>query len=181
MKGNDRQRYLTEAQLGQLIKAARKGRYGQRDSTLILIMARHGLRVTEAVDLRWDQVDVTKGHLHVRRLKNGIDSVHTVQGDEIRALRQLRRDQEPLSAFVFTSERGGPMTRSNVAKMIEGAGDRAGLRHMHPHVLRHTCGHLLADAGHDTRRLQLWLGHTDIKHTASYSQLSARPFKNFWR
>jgi integrase len=52
MKGNNRQRYLTEAQLGQLIKAARKGRYGQRDSTLILIMARHGLRVTEAVDLR---------------------------------------------------------------------------------------------------------------------------------
>ena len=181
MKGNDRQRYLTEAQLGQLIKAARKGRYGQRDSTLILIMARHGLRVTEAVDLRWDQLDVTKGHLHVRRLKNGIDSVHTVQGDEIRALRQLRRDQEPLSAFVFTSERGGPMTRSNVAKMIESAGDRAGLQHMHPHVLRHTCGHLLADAAHDTRRLQLWLGHTDIKHTASYSQLSARPFKDFWR
>ena len=61
MKGNNRQRYLTEAQLGQLIKAARKGRYGQRDSTLILIMARHGLRVTEAVDLRWDQVDVAKG------------------------------------------------------------------------------------------------------------------------
>jgi type 1 fimbriae regulatory protein FimB/type 1 fimbriae regulatory protein FimE len=150
MKGNNRQRYLTEAQLSQLIKAARKGRHGQRDSTLILIMARHGLRVTEAVDLRWDQVDVTKGHLHVRRLKNGIDSVHTVQGDELRALRQLRRDQEPLSAFVFTSERGGPMTRSNVAKMIEGAGDRARLLHTHPHVLRHTCGHLLADAGHDT-------------------------------
>ena len=181
MKGNDRQRYLTEAQLGQLIKAARKGRYGQRNSTLILIMARHGLRVIEAVDLRWDQVDVTKGHLHVRRLKNGIDSVHRVQGDEIRALRELRRSQEPQSAFVFTSERGGPMTRSNVAKMIEAAGNRAELSELHPHMLRHTCGHLLADAGHDTRRLQLWLGHSDIKHTAAYSQLSARPFKSFWR
>jgi type 1 fimbriae regulatory protein FimB/type 1 fimbriae regulatory protein FimE len=151
MKGNNRQLYLTEAQLSQLIKAARKGRHGQRDATLILIMAPHGLRVTEAVDLRWDQVDVAKGHLHVRRLKNGIDSVHTVQGDELRALRQLRRDQQPQSAFVFTSERGGPMTRSNVAKMIEGAGARARLPHMHPHMLRHTCGHLLADAGHYTR------------------------------
>ena len=69
MKGHNRQRYLTEAQLNQLIKAARKSRYGQRDSTLILIMARHGLRVTEAVDLRWDQVDFAKGHLHARRLK----------------------------------------------------------------------------------------------------------------
>jgi type 1 fimbriae regulatory protein FimB/type 1 fimbriae regulatory protein FimE len=76
MKGHNRQRYLTEVQLNQLIKAARKGRYGQRDGTLVLIMARHGLRVTEAVDLRWDQVDFAKGHLHVRRLKNGVDSTN---------------------------------------------------------------------------------------------------------
>jgi len=102
-----------------------------------------------------NQVDFAKGHLHVRRLKNGLDSVHTVQGDELRVLRELRRSQELQSAFVFTSERGGPMTRSNVANMIEAAGDRAGLPHLHPHMLRHTCGHLLADAGHDTRRLQI--------------------------
>jgi type 1 fimbriae regulatory protein FimB/type 1 fimbriae regulatory protein FimE len=181
MKGSNRRRYLTEAELNRLIKAARKGRYGQRDATLILIMARHGLRVTEAVDLHWDQVDLGKGHLHVRRLKNGIASVHPIQGDELRALRELRRDQEPKSAFVFTSERGGPMTRSNVSKMVEKAGELADLPPTHPHMLRHTCGHLLADAGHDTRRLQLWLGHSDIKHTARYSELSARPFKDFWR
>ena len=70
---SNRRRYLTEGELDKLIKAARKGRYGQRDATLILIMARHGLRVTEAVDLRWDQVDFSKGHLHVRRLKGGLD------------------------------------------------------------------------------------------------------------
>ena len=178
---SNRRRYLTEGELDKLIKAARKGRYGQRDATLILIMARHGLRVTEAVDLRWNQIDFAKGHLHVRRLKGGLDSVHPVQGDELRALRELKREQEPKSAFVFTSERGGPMTRSNVSKRIETTGERAGLPYCHPHMLRHTCGHLLADAGHDTRRLQLWLGHSDIKHTARYSELSARPFKDFWR
>src|SRR5215471_16538103 len=145
MKASNRRRYLTQAELDRLIKAARKGRHGQRDATLILIMARHGLRVTEAVDLHWDQVDLSKGHLHVRRLKNGIASVHPIQGDELRALRELKRSQEPQSAFVFTSERAGPMTRSNVAKMIEAAADRAGLPHCHPHILRHTCGHLLAD------------------------------------
>jgi type 1 fimbriae regulatory protein FimB/type 1 fimbriae regulatory protein FimE len=181
MQGSNQPKYLSESQLNQLIKAARKGRYGLRDATLILIMARHGLRVTEAVDLKWDQVDFAKGHLHVRRLKNGINSVHPIQGDELRALRELRREQEPQSAFVFCSERGGPMTRSNVAKMIEAAGNRAGLPHCHPHMLRHTAGHLLADAGHDTRRLQLWLGHSDIKHTARYSELSAKPFRDFWR
>jgi integrase len=178
---SNKRRYLTEDELKKLIKATRKGRYGRRDATLMLLMARHGLRVTEAVDLRWDQIDFSKGHLHVRRLKGGIHSVHPIQGDELRALRELRREQQRESAFVFTTERGGPMTRSNVAKIIEAAGDRAGLPHMHPHMLRHTCGHLLADAGHDTRRLQLWLGHADIKHTAAYSQLSARPFRDFWR
>ena len=174
-------RYLTEVELDRLIKAARKGRYGQRDATLVLIMARHGLRVTEAIDLHWDQIDLGKGHLHVRRLKGGIASVHPIQGNELRALRELKRGQEPQSAFVFTSERGGPMTRSNVSKMITRAGTEAGIANPHPHMLRHTCGHLLADAGHDTRRLQLWMGHSDIKHTARYSELSARPFKEFWR
>jgi type 1 fimbriae regulatory protein FimB/type 1 fimbriae regulatory protein FimE len=154
----NRKRYLTEAELTTLIKAAKAGRHGQRDATLILIMARHGLRVTEAIDLQWDQIDFTKGHLHVQRLKGGIDSVHPIQGDELRTLRELQRDQQPRSAFVFVTERGGPMTRSNVSKMIESAGDRAELPPCHPHMLRHTCGHLLADAGHDTRRLQLLIG-----------------------
>jgi integrase len=104
--GNSR-RYLTKDELEKLIKAGRKGRYGRRDATLMLIMARHGLRVTEAVDLRWDQIDFAKGHLHVRRLKGGTHSVHPIQGDELRNLRELRREQDPESAFVFTTERGG--------------------------------------------------------------------------
>ena len=179
MMGTNRRQYFTEAKLGKLISAARKGRYGHRDATLILIMARHGLRVTEAIDLQWDQIDFTRAHLHVRRLKGGIALVHPIQGDELRTLRELRRQSQ--GAFVFASERGGPMTRFNVSKTIEAAGERAGLPYAHPHMLRHTCGHLLADAGHDTRRLQLWLGHVDIKHTAHYSELSARPFKEFWK
>ena len=173
--------YLTEAETERLMDAARKGRWGHRDATLILLMVRHGLRVTEAVDLKWDQFDLGKGHLHVRRLKNGIASVHPLQGDELRALRRLHKEQEPKSAFVFTSERGAPMSRFNVNKMVAKAGETAGIRNCHPHQLRHACGHLLADAGHDTRRLQLWMGHSDIKHSARYSELSARPFRDFWR
>jgi integrase len=92
---SNKRRYLTEDELEKLIKATRKARYGRRDATLILLMARHGLRVTEAVDLRWDQVDFAKGHLHVRRLKGDIHSVHPIQGDELRALRELRRNQKP--------------------------------------------------------------------------------------
>ena len=168
--------------LSLLIVATKtQGQQGQqRDSTLILLMARHGLRVGEAVDLEWDQIDFTRVRLHVRRLKGGIASVHPIQGDELRALREVRR--RATGAFVFASKRDGqPMTRSNVSKMMAAAGKRAGLPYSHPHMLRHTCGHLLADAGHDTRRLQLWLGHSDIKHTAHYSELSPKPFKDFWK
>jgi integrase len=173
--------YLTENEIKRLMDAARKGRWGHRDATLILVMMRHGLRVTEAIDLRWDQVDFAKGHLHVKRLKGGIDSVHTIQGDELRALHRLRKGQVPQSAFVFTSERGGPFSRFAVNKIVEKVGEEVGIVNCHPHMLRHTCGHLLADAGHDTRRLQLWIGHADIRHTARYSELSAKPFKDFWR
>lgn len=173
--------YLTADQLARLTKAAKQGRHGQRDATLVLLMARHGLRVTEAIDTRWEQIDFKRGQFHVKRLKGGVDSVHPLQGDEIRVLRELQREQTKGSAFVFTSERGGPMTRSNVSKLIEAAGKRADLPPVHPHMLRHTCGHLLADAGHDTRRLQLWLGHSAIQHTARYTALSAKPFKDFWR
>jgi integrase len=89
---SNRRRYLTKDELEKLIKAGRKGRYGRRDATLMLIVARHGLRVTEAVDLRWDQIDFSKGHLHVRRLKGGTHSVRPIQGDELRNLRELRRE-----------------------------------------------------------------------------------------
>ena len=78
--------YLSEAEVDQLCQAARKrGRYGYRDATMILVAYRHGLRVTELVALRWDQIDFTLGHVQVRRLKGGIDSVHPLSGREIRA------------------------------------------------------------------------------------------------
>lgn len=97
--------------------AGRLGRHGNRDATLILIAYRHGLRVGEVVALRWDQVNLGEGLLHVARLKNGAASTHPLRGPEIRALRRLRRDGEA-SAYVFTTERGGPLTTSTVRKLV---------------------------------------------------------------
>jgi integrase len=174
--------YLTPDEVEKLIEASKSNRYPHRDATIILTAYRHGLRVSELIDLRWDQIDWPKANLHVRRLKGGIDSVHSIRGDELRALRRLQREQEPKSPFVFTSERGGPLTRFAVAKMIEKAGKDAGLGDsVHFHQLRHACGFKLANDGHDTRALQSWLGHSDIKHTAKYSELTPRAFRDFWR
>jgi integrase len=107
--------YLTLAEVDKLIKAARDGRYGHRDATLILIAFRHGLRAVEICDLEWSQVEFGRSaSLHVRRVKNGKPSVHPLRGDEIRALRELRR-QSPDSGFVFATERGGPFTTDAVS------------------------------------------------------------------
>jgi len=85
--------YLTETEVEALVKAAgTQGRHGLRDQTLILIAFRHGLRVSELVALRWDQVDLTQGLLHVTRRKRGVLSTHPIRGPEIRALRRLQRD-----------------------------------------------------------------------------------------
>lgn len=174
--------YLTPNEVDMLIEASRANRHAHRDATSILIAYRHGLRVSELIDLRWDQIDWPMANLHIRRLKGGVDSVHSIRGDELRALRKIQRGQEPKSPFVFTSERGGPLTRFAVAKMIEKAGKNAGLGNsVHAHQLRHACGFKLANDGHDTRALQSWLGHSDIKHTAKYSELTPRAFRDFWR
>jgi len=166
-----------------LLKAAgKRGRYGQRDATMILLAYRHGLRVSEVVALRWDQVDLKAGLLYVRRLKNGTPSTHPLQGDELRALRQLRRDWPDGGGFIFVSERGGPVSASGVRKMIARTGEEAGFAFpVHPHQLRHACGFALANAGHDTRALQHWLGHKNIAHTVRYTELSPARFKTFWR
>src|ERR1700683_3347753 len=84
--------YLTPTEVGRLIKTARAGRYGHRDATLIMIAFRHGLRASEICDLEWSQVEFGRSAaLHVRRVKSGKPSVHPLRGDEIRALREIRR------------------------------------------------------------------------------------------
>ena len=133
--------YLTEAEVERLMDAARGNRYGHRDTSMILVAYRHGLRVSELVDLRWDQVDFRMATLHVRRAKQGTPSTHPIIGDELRALRRLQREQDPKSPFVFTSERGAPFTTAGFARMIEraGVGAKFGFK-PHPHMLRHACG-----------------------------------------
>jgi site-specific recombinase XerD len=127
-------------------------------------------------------VDFKTATLHVRRAKKGTPSTHPILGDELRALRQLQREQEPKSPFVFTSERGAPFTTAGFARMIERAATAAKLSFKpHPHMLRHACGYALANKGHDTRALQAYLGHRNIQHTVRYAELSPNRFKNFWR
>ena len=174
--------YLTPDEVARVMKAAGSiGRHGHRDRCLILVAYRHALRVTELANLRWEQFDLKLGHAHVHRLKNGVASTHPLQGDELRALRELRREY-PDGPFLFQTERGGPITAATIRKMVARAGEEAKLPFsIHPHMLRHATGFKLANDGHDTRALQHYLGHKNINHTVRYTEMSSTRFKKFWR
>jgi len=102
--------YLTDREVEMLAETAKTNRWGHRDATMILVAYRHGLRASELVDLRWDQIDFDTATLAVRRAKKGTPSTHPIRGDELRRLRRLQHEQEPKSPFVFTSERGAPFS-----------------------------------------------------------------------
>lgn len=173
--------HLTPSEVDKLIATAGKlGRHAHRDKTLILVIYRHGLRVSESVALRWDQVDLDAGLAHINRRKNGTPSTHPLGGAEIRALRKLKRDY-PATQYVFVTERKGPMTDSAVRKLIARAGREGGFDFpVHPHMLRHGCGFKLANDGRDTRAIQHYLGHKNIQHTVRYTEMAPDRFKEFW-
>ncbi|MBI2568837.1 MAG: tyrosine-type recombinase/integrase [Candidatus Schekmanbacteria bacterium] len=174
--------HLTPDEVDALVKAARQvGRHGSRDAALILLAYRHGLRASELVAFRWDQVDLKRAELHVARRKHGKPGTHPLRGPELRALRDLAR-RYPYSACVFVSEQGGPLTTDALRKIVTRAGELAGLPFpVHPHMLRHATGFYLASKGHDTRAIQDYLGHRNIQHTVRYTVLAPNRFKDFWK
>ncbi|MGH6672190.1 MAG: tyrosine-type recombinase/integrase [Xanthobacteraceae bacterium] len=173
--------HLTESEVGKLIEAAKSNRHGHRDSTMILVAYRHGLRASEVCDLRWDDINFHAATLNVTRKKNGTPTTHQLNGAELRALRRLQKEQEPKSAFVFINERATPFDRSGFNYMVKRAGSKAGLTFQaHAHMLRHAAGYTLANRGKDTRSIQAYLGHRDIRHTVKYTELSPTRFKGFF-
>jgi integrase len=173
--------HLLPAEIDKLTTAARKhSRYPDRDATLILTVYRHGLSASEACDLEWSQIDFDTATMHVRRVKNGKPATHPIRGDEMRALRKLKRSGS--GPYVFTSERGSPFTPVALNRHIKRLAAKTSIGFpVHIHMLRHACGYALANKGHDTRAIQDWLGHRSIQHTVRYTELSPTRFKDFWR
>jgi len=174
--------YVLPKEMDRVLKAViNTGRHGHRNYTLILLCYRHGLRVGEVAELRWRMVDLKKKVLRVTRLNNGIKSVQPLRKEELVALRKLKRDY-PGGSYLFRAERGTKVTESSVRRIVARAGREANLGfHLHPRMLRHGCGHALADAGHNMLAIQNYLGHRNIRHTLRYMELPPQPFKHFWR
>ena len=180
-QGRERE-YLTQDEFDKLFAALKTNRHGHRDYMVALVAFLHGLRVSELIDLRWDDIDWRKGTIQIRRLKGSIDGTHYLERDEQVGLKRLQREQEPKSRFIFTSERGDAFSRFAINKMIEAAGRKAEIGFpVHPHVLRRSTGTILANGGLDAWRLQKLMGHASMSNTQRYVRMPPEPLKDAWR
>ena len=172
--------HLLPDEVDRVLKAVRKNRNAARDYAFLLVMFRRALRVSEAIRLKWADVDLLDERIYVRRLKNGVPSTQPLSGIELRALKLLRR-KNPSSQWVFLSERGGPMTRRNAHAIIAKAGRDAKISFpVHPHNLRHSLGYYMSEKGVPTRSLAAYMGHKNLNNCARYLALSSTHFKDWW-
>ena len=152
------------------------GRQRERDQLLLMMMYRHGLRVSEAVDLRWTDFDLDASRdrpFWVRRRKGSKTATHTLEPDTVRLLQRAKKRADGI--YVFRSERGGKLSTDIVRVICERAGRAAGFEfRVRPHSFRHAAGFALAEEGTDTRLIQDFLGHKDIKSTVIYTETSQR-------
>ncbi len=182
---NDDRKHLTPSEVDKLLSATMGSRNAARDRCLLFLMFRHGLRVSEACALELSQVDIESRVLHVARLKKGLSTTHPLRPNEIKLIRAwlaIRAKLKPPTDAFFVSERRGPLHRKTVWQAIRDYGRTAGLAlPAHPHQLRHACGFALADQGADTRLIQDYLGHRDIRHTVIYTATNPARFERLWR
>jgi type 1 fimbriae regulatory protein FimB len=133
--------YLDTAEIDLLLKAAKAGRYGTRDSLLLMMLYRHGLRVSEAISLRVTDVNLQQARLWVNRLKNGLSVEQPIPGDELRAIKRYLSKRTTGLLWLFLSERGQPLTRQSVNYIVSRSAKRAGLPNVHPHTLTNPLAH----------------------------------------
>jgi integrase len=137
---------------------------------MISMAFHHGLRAIELVSLRWSDVNFKANDININRRKNGRSNRQPLDPADQRNLRTLFRERKS-DEWIFTSERGTQMATDSFASQLAAAADRLGMQNVHPHALRHACGHALAFKGRETRLLGEWLGHRNLQNTALYTEV----------
>lgn len=173
-------RYLSSSEVEQICKVIRKdSRYSDRDELMVLIAFHHGLRISELVNIKWQHIDLEAGQLAVKRLKNGIDTLHPITSKrELMLLRRLYKYQnKPTAGFVFKNERGGAVSTNGFQKTFGKFSNLALQTKWNAHALRHGCGTSLIDRGHDLRTVQVYLGHKNIQNTTVYLHETSKQFE----
>ncbi|MGP2734231.1 tyrosine-type DNA invertase [Serratia bockelmannii] len=180
-----KRKHLTQVEVDKLIEQAKKGRHANRNVCIINMLYMHGLRVSELSNLQLSDIDLASGTLFINRLKSGLSTNHPIPAGELEALstwvNKERQGWKTQSAWLFLSQKGGRLSRQQLYDIIRKIGELAGMGiAIHPHMLRHACGFALADRGVDTRLIQDYLGHRNIRHTVHYTASNAGRFFGVW-
>jgi type 1 fimbriae regulatory protein FimB len=176
--------YLTLQEVEKLLEASKKASCNPgRDYCILLLMFRHGLRVSELCSLKLSDIDLESKTFHVRRLKGCDHGSHFFYDGESAAIKAWLVERQEMNApatvnELFISERRRPLSRVTIFAMIRQVASAAGLEHLelHPHMLRHSCGYALVNKGVDVRVIQDFLGHRSISSTVRYTKLDRSRF-----
>lgn len=179
-RGQRPHNYLTVHEIDRLIAAAKQDRYGVRNTTLILMMFRHGLRVSEAVNMKVSDLNLDRAVVYVKRVKGSLSIEHPIEGDELRLIRKYLKQRSSDLPWLFISANNGPLSRFTVNSILRKASKIAGLAHVHPHMLRHSCGFYLVNNETNFRVIQDYLGHRNPSNTAQYTRLAPGRFEGLF-
>lgn len=174
--------YLTREEVHLLLSTVSGSRNALRDKCMITISYIHGLRVSELTGLKIMDIDLLSCKIFIRRLKNGFSTQHPLLKEEQELLEKWLRMRPPDSGeWLFPGKNGKPLRRQRIYQILTRYGEMAGLPlRIHPHMLRHGCGYELAEQGMDTRLIQDYLGHRNIRHTIHYTAGNAARFSRAW-
>ncbi|MEH4266369.1 tyrosine-type DNA invertase [Klebsiella aerogenes] len=178
-------KYLTQTEVESMLEHARMSGTAERDYCLLYMSFIHGFRVSEVCELKLSDIDLKGGSLFIRRMKNGFSTTHPLLREEKGVIRAWLKVRASLphagSEWLFITRQSERMTRQRAWQVISTMGKRSGISVVsHPHMLRHACGFALADRGVDTRLIQDYLGHRNIRHTVRYTASNAERFKGVW-
>lgn len=180
-------KYLSKEEVNALLKATRHGRNGERNYCMVFMAFRHGFRISELLSLKISDIDFTSRQINIRRMKNGLSTIHPFDEDELKILKawvQIRKTYSTAhhNNRLFISERYPQLSRKQAWSIVRKSGEKAGICvRAHPHMLRHACGYVLANEGADTRLIQDYLGHRNIRHTVRYTTGNPKRFTDILR
>lgn len=172
--------YLTESEINVLLQSVDKvfKRTSLRNYLIILMLYRHGLRVSELCNLTWHNIDLKSNRLSLNRLKGSISGYHPMQNDTIKLLKRYSKTKHGSFDYVFCTSQGFPIDRHTVNSMLHRLCKYLGWELIYPHIFRHSCGYHLANQGLDTRLIQDYLGHSDINSTVIYTKTNPNRYKD---
>jgi len=179
-----RREYLAAEEIERLLAATKSSsRNPVRNYCMLLLMFRHGLRVSELCSIKLSDIDVDAKTFHVKRLKGCDSGPHEFYNGESQGVKAWLIERSKMNPpescdTLFISERRKPLSRVTVWLMINQVAQAAGLEHLdvHPHMLRHSCGYALVNKGTDIRIIQGYLGHRSISSTVRYTTLDKKRF-----